>query len=67
MFVGGKTTKRFYAENGEMITSLDIPLPQKARFVRISAYDKLNYKSVSRTERTKASGVAGNNISKLVN
>ena len=48
LFVGGKTTKRFYAENGEMITSLDIPLPPKARFVRISAYDKDGKSAVTR-------------------
>lgn len=48
LFVGGKSTKRVYAENGEMITSADIPLPNKARFVRVSAYDKDGKSAVTR-------------------
>ena len=48
LFVGGKSTKRFYAENGEMITSVDIPLAQKARFIRVTAYDKDGKSAVTR-------------------
>ena len=48
LFTGGKSTKRVYAENGEMITSADIPLAPKARFIRVSAYDKDGKSAVSR-------------------